>query len=283
MEFPCARNALLRRSWPTAEEKDMLRKVSLRVSSHDNMYVTGEAEHYLSAGLSAVRCITNVLDRLGIERSSIHSVLDLPCGGGRVLRFLRTVFPCGMFAACDTDVILLKFSGDVHAARMFHSHPDFTQVRIGSKFDLIWCGSLCTHINERRCIDLLRLFYDHLSPNGVCIFSTQGGTAISWLSNRAFGFGLSESARRLLGSQVVEPGFGYAYVDYEGQEYGISIIEYDKLIKMAGAVGEWSLAAYLESGWDDFQDVYAFTKRAVTTPHIVQKEPFLQPSKWWEK
>src|SRR5262245_4354904 len=91
-DFRSARTALLAGAGLRAAEKEMLRKVSLRISTADNMYVPGEALQYLNAGLSALRCITRILDHLRTDRSSIRSVLDLPSGGGRVLRFLQIVF-----------------------------------------------------------------------------------------------------------------------------------------------------------------------------------------------
>jgi len=281
-DFPSARTALLTRDWPSAAEKDMLRKVSLRVSTADNMYVPREARHYLAAGLSGLRCITRVLDHLRTDRASIRSVLDLPSGGGRILRFLQIAFPDASLVACDTDRALLEFCGKVFGARTVPSVPDFNQVRLPATFDLIWCGSLFTHIDETRCTDLLRLFYNHLSHEGVCIFSTAGTTAVSWLRNRAFSFGLSALAQQSLMSQVTDVGFGYGYVNYDRQNYGISFVEHDKMVELAGRAGKWSLAAFLESGWDDFQDVYAFTKRNVAPLNIPQR-PFHHPTGWWKK
>jgi hypothetical protein len=57
-DFPSARTSLLGRSELGAVEKEMLRKMSLRISIADDMYYSfGEnAEAYSSVGLSAMRC-----------------------------------------------------------------------------------------------------------------------------------------------------------------------------------------------------------------------------------
>jgi hypothetical protein len=38
----------------------LLAQISLKVDPHDAMYVAGGADHYLSVGLSATRCIREV-------------------------------------------------------------------------------------------------------------------------------------------------------------------------------------------------------------------------------
>jgi SAM-dependent methyltransferase len=278
-----ARAGLLACSGLRPVEKELIRKVSGRISMSDDMYIPGEAEHYLAAGLSALRCITRVLDHLKIDRASIRSVLDLPSGGGRVLRFLQIAFPHAALVACDTNLARVEFCRKAFGARTVPSVSDFKQLHLPGTFGLIWCGSLLTHIDETRCTELLRLFYNHLPPEGVCIFSTHGATAIDWLRRGEFTYGLSGLAQQSLLSQVTHSGFGY--VNYDGQnEYGISLVERDRMTTLAERVGKWSLAAILESGWDNFHDVYAFTKRSIGLPLRDDKNQLrLNPhTKWWE-
>jgi SAM-dependent methyltransferase len=261
-DFPSARTALLACPSLCAAEKEMLRKVSLRISMADDMYDLRHAQDYLRVGLSALWCITRVLDHLRTDRASIRSVLDLPSGGGRVLRFLQVAFPDAAHVACDTNEALVEFCAKAFGARAVHSVPDFNQLHLPGTFDLIWCGSLLTHIDETRCADLLRLFYNHLSPEGVCIFSTHGTTAVSLLRGGEATYGLSRLAQQLLLSQVTD--FGFGYVNYDGQsKYGISLVKHDRMVALAETVGKWFLAAFLESGWDNHHDVYAFTKRNI--------------------
>ena len=74
-------------------EKQLLSRVSLKLSSSDYDVQPGlAATSYLTAGLSASRSIQASLDAAG-KRISGGAVLDLPCGYGRVLRFLKAMFP----------------------------------------------------------------------------------------------------------------------------------------------------------------------------------------------
>src|SRR5690242_3904134 len=66
-------------------EIDLLSRVASRISPDDGMYA-GDGEHYFRVGLSAVECIDEALINARIE--SVRNILDMPCGFGRVLRFL---------------------------------------------------------------------------------------------------------------------------------------------------------------------------------------------------
>src|SRR5689334_1184134 len=71
---------------PTLTESDrkLLAQVSSRIYHNDGMYY-GDGAQYFHVGLSAMHCIDEAVNRAGLK--SINSILDLPCGGGRVLRF----------------------------------------------------------------------------------------------------------------------------------------------------------------------------------------------------
>ena len=263
-----ALTALLASPSLRSAEREMLRRISLRIAKADDMYVPGHARHYLGVGLSAMRCVTRVLDYLRTDRTSIRSVLDLPSGGGRVLRFLQIAFPDAALVACDNNEAAVEFCGKAFGGRAVRSLPDFNRLRLPGTFDLIWCGSLLTHIDETRSVDLLRLFFKHLHPEGVCLFSTHGTTSVEWLKSGVETYGVSCLAQQTLLSQLADVGFGY--VDYDGLiEYGISVVKRDRMVGLAERVGKWSLAAFLERGWDNHHDVYAFTKRNIA-PLIIE-------------
>jgi SAM-dependent methyltransferase len=263
-EMRSAQADLLGRPSLDAYEKEMLRAVSLKVSPADDMFEPGGADHYLSVGLSALRCINRVLAH---HNQTPGRVLDLPSGGGRVLRYLQAAFPNAEFVACDTSTELLQFCESKLHVTSQQSTASIDQLQLPSRFGLIWCGSLLTHLDEQRCLDLLRFFYNHLIPNGVCVLSSHGQTAIDRLRHNEFTYGLPVEARQSLLSQVKRDGFGYA--DYDGGAgYGVSIIERDRMIDLAEQVGDWSLSCFLESGWDNFHDIYAFTKRKNIAPLI---------------
>ena len=60
-----------------------------------------------------------------------------------------------------------------------YSQEDIRRVSLDQFFDLIWCGSLFTHLDRDRWPAFLGFFADHLSPGGVLVFTTHGGSRFS--------------------------------------------------------------------------------------------------------
>jgi SAM-dependent methyltransferase len=223
------------------------------------MYAISSHEEYLSAGVSAVRCIEHVLTQ-SAGHNDVRTILDFACGYGRVLRFLKARFPVADITASDIDPEALDFCRRAFSVKIFISSLDFTGISISDRFDLIWCGSLITHIDENAAACLLRFFHDHLSPGGVCIFTTHGNRAAESMKK----YGLSETAQRQVLSQFRENGYGYA--DYPGRHgIGISVVSHECMVAIARSAGEWNQTAFLDHGWDNLQDVYGF---AYLTPYL---------------
>jgi SAM-dependent methyltransferase len=237
-------------------EKALLDKVSLKIHGNDELYVPFRAEHYLSVGLSAIRCIEDVLNRSKGDRV-IRAILDFPCGYGRILRFLRVRFPDADITGAELDRAALDFCRRAFSARSLASDRDFTQLSLSDKFDLIWCGSLFTHIDEKAAIELLTFFQEHLTPAGICVFTTHGLTSVDRIQETKKTYGLAVKARQEVLSQFRENGYGYAnYPDQNG--YGISVVSHERMLALAESVGNWHEVVFAERAWDSHQDVYGF-------------------------
>ena len=79
-------------------ELALLAKVESRISQKDEMYA-GDGDHYFKVGVSAIDCLDEAQQQAG--RTTVKEILDLPCGYGRVLRFLAYRFPRARITACD--------------------------------------------------------------------------------------------------------------------------------------------------------------------------------------
>jgi SAM-dependent methyltransferase len=66
--------------------------------------------HYFYCGRSALGAIRLALAAAGT--SKVRSILDLPCGHGRVLRVLKAAFPEAELHACDLDRTGVDFLRD---------------------------------------------------------------------------------------------------------------------------------------------------------------------------
>ncbi|MBF6557139.1 MAG: class I SAM-dependent methyltransferase [Acidimicrobiales bacterium] len=230
--------------------------MELRLDSSDEMFVAGRAGHYLSVGLSAMRCLDASLENSDSIQGPAPSILDLPCGHGRVLRFMRARYPSANITVSDIDPTAMRFCQKTFKCQGVVSIPDFDNLELPGPFDLVWCGSLFTHLAEEDSKGLLRLLFRNLSSKGTCVITTHGQLTVDRITSGHDTYGLTQSAQKDTLSQVEETGYGYA--GYEaGGDYGISIVTHPRMLELVAETGTWHEAAFIDHGWDGHQDVYA--------------------------
>lgn len=117
-------------------------EVDMEVSDNDLM----NNQWYSDVGRSAVEVILAAIMSSYVH--TVDNVLDLPCGHGRVLRHLVKMFPNATIHACDLDTDGVEYCASRFGANPVVSVPELTEVDFGVKFDLIWVGSLFTHVSE---------------------------------------------------------------------------------------------------------------------------------------
>jgi SAM-dependent methyltransferase len=254
MDFRSAQRTLASDPDLSSQERSLLKQVSLHVHRNDEMYMPFDARHYLSTGLSAMRCIESALQK-AVGGQAVRSILDFPCGYGRVLRFLRARFPDAEITVSELDKAALAFCKESFYVKTVESTTDFSKLSVAGSFDLIWCGSLLTHVDENSAAELLKFFRDHLSPGGRVLFTTHGRHPVHSIRKTRRAYGLTDAARQDLLSQYDARGYGYA--DYPGRPgYGVSVASPDRMDSIARSVGPWKDVSFLERGWDNHQDVY---------------------------
>ena len=257
LDMLAAKNVLLELNKLSGTEKRILKMTSLTLASNDAMHVKSQSRHYLGVGLSAIRCINRIVQH---TRTDVGKILDLPCGHGRVLRFLRSSFTNAQITACEIDPDGVRFCEQTFAASGIISTHELRTLTFPNKFDLIWCGSLVTHLDRKHATELLQCFHRYLAPNGLCLFTTAvWGMAETGKEH----YGLSSDRQRKLLTELAETGYGYA--DYSVDGYGISVVSFECMTKIASDIGDWRLVAFMQRGWDDHQDVYGYFK-SVTEP-----------------
>src|SRR5262249_37176933 len=127
--------------------------VAQEIAPDDEMYYSGK-DWYFSVGVSALRC---VLHGLTISRvAQVSSILDLPCRHGRVARHLRAAFPRIPITFADVNRSGVDFCASRFDGVGVYSDPDLSRVDFPTRFDLIWVGSLFTHLDLYRTKSFLR-------------------------------------------------------------------------------------------------------------------------------
>jgi SAM-dependent methyltransferase len=146
-------------------------KVIRTVSPDDDMF-DRSLDEYIETGREALRLIS--LAALAVPKTGFQRILDLPCGYGRVLRVLRAAFPRSEITACDLDKRAVDFCAETFGAVTAYSDRDPSRIMLSGQFDLIWCGSLLTHLDVDHWTGFLDLFERVLAPYGVLALTTHG-------------------------------------------------------------------------------------------------------------
>jgi SAM-dependent methyltransferase len=225
----------------------------------DDMFVENR-DHYFSCGRDAVKKILGIHILNNIETPEV--ILDFACGYGRVTRYLRAAFPTAQITVSDLVPEAVDFGSTAFSATANYSIKDFNKINMQQKQNLIWSGSLMTHLDESKSKDLLNFFSKHLQPGGVAVFTTHGRYVAKRAHQDNRPYGIAKDTFIEL-SHKFENG-EFAYADYDNQQgYGISITPLKWLFENIAADTSIRLVGLIERGWDNHQDVVAIQKYSV--------------------
>jgi SAM-dependent methyltransferase len=228
------------------------------ISANDGMHVAGHESHYFSVGQSALECINCSLQAAPLPADNVHRILDLPCGHGRVLRYLRAAFPEAEIIACDLLRDGVDYCAMTFGAIPLYSVENSANIELErDAFDLIWVGSLLTHLDSDRWPGFLELFRRSLRPGGVLVFSTHGRSAY----DKAVRLGTKSHGLpywRHTAAKYAYERTGFGYSNYaNSSSYGLSLSSPARVFKLIERVSELRVVHFSERAWDKHQDVYA--------------------------
>jgi SAM-dependent methyltransferase len=227
------------------------------IAAADEMF-TGDREAYFSVGRSALHCINRSLMAAGIEPAGIRTILDLPCGHGRVLRHLREAFPNADITASDLRRDAVDYCLETFGARPLYSNVENIALATNS-FDLIWVGSLLTHLGADRWLDFLSLFQGALRLGGVLIFSAHGREVFRRTAEETLDYGVGGPSKAAILFGYERHGFGYA--NYASSKtYGHSLSRPDWVLKQIAKFPQLRVVHFAETAWDNHHDIYACRK-----------------------
>lgn len=256
---------LLSRVAPTLRSRS-LPGVPGRVHQHDLMLYDDSAEsvvNYMRAARSAVDNIERALGRCGRTFDTVASCLDFGCGHGRVLRLLARRVGASAITACDVDPEGVRFCVSEFGVRGLISSWQIEHIRFGS-YDLIWSGSVFTHLDADEGDLLLARLAESLVPGGVLVYSLHGELSLQGLGHLYGGIYAHEAAE--IRREVEESGLSFRAYDssfgsFEGK-YGMTWHSQKYVEKRASDVsgGRLMLLSWVPQGWDSHHDVVAFRK-----------------------
>ena len=224
--------------------------VSEVIHPNDSMYNVG-AGHYYIVGESAIDVILP-----GLILSSIHRVvrvLDLACGYGRVARHLRAAFPQCELLFCDLVHEGAKFCASTFGGTTIEANADLTKIALPRDLDIIWIGSLFTHVDRVRTANWLAFLADHLCEGGNIVATFHG-----YFSEKVTDFGERYDQAKL-SREFFATGYGYCCAD-ASQDYGVSLAKPSTILDIADSIPNTKVLAYTERGWANNHDVLTLNR-----------------------
>ncbi len=211
-----------------------------------------DGTHYARVGASALSAIERALGAAGRSFADVGSCLDMPCGYGRVLRLLAQEIAPERITACDINRQAIRFCAQEFGVTPLRSTPSLDRMRLG-RHDLIWCGSLVTHLDERRVGELLGSFADALEPGGLAIVTIHAEPP----ATGEFAPRRDEIARAL-------DEHGHLHIPYEAALFAYGHAwhtpEHIRRAFAAASGDSVRLVSHHPRGWDEHQDVLAFRR-----------------------
>jgi SAM-dependent methyltransferase len=227
------------------------------ISSNDQMFF-GNEDHYFGVGQSALDCINISLQATQKPTSDIKRILDLPCGHGRVLRYLKAAFPEAEITACDLMHDGVDFCASTFGAIPVYSHDDPTKIPLErNAFDLIWVGSLFTHFDADLWTKFLRVFCSFLSPGAILVFSTHGYEVYRKMVMDNLNYGIPSHEKATILYDYERDGFGYVRYPGLNSNYGLSLSSPHWVLTQIAKLSELRVVHFSEKAWDNHHDCFS--------------------------
>jgi SAM-dependent methyltransferase len=241
-----------------------------RTISPDDHMLTADLESYFRTAQSGIDCILASLAAAGKNTDDIRSVLDFGSGYGRVYRALAAAFPDAQRTACDLMEPAARFCAETFGGDWLKSDENLDNVALPRRYDLVWLGSVFTHLPSYRWVRLLNFLASATNANGIVVFTTHGWKAIGHLENftlKRNPYILDASRFEGMKDSLQFTGFDYIpnkpkVIDHQNargitvsqNEYGISFSEEWWVRTLIEKMPEWRLIRYAAPGWGGNHD-----------------------------
>jgi SAM-dependent methyltransferase len=243
--------------WPALAEMltESRRRMSTTVAAWDANF-HGNRDSYLDAGQSALWNIARAL--AGAGTAVPETILDLPCGTGRVTRALRAAWPEAQLVAADVSDPAINFCAANFGAEPWRLE---SYMRIGAvphrdRYDLIWCSALLSQVIPvwvDRCMSSLLAM---LRPNGVLVAAYHGRDSANRFRSSA------DPGLRGLAESLARSGNGFHARD-DGSGLGVAVLSPHWLVAKITPHRGAMLLSLTERGWLDHLDVVAVMRKDI--------------------
>jgi SAM-dependent methyltransferase len=232
------------------------RAVSEAISPEDWIHSRGPDKYY-ATGRTTIRRVR--LAQLQTRKAEVRRILDFGSGYGRILRQFKAAFPQARLAACDIQRDAVDFCAETFGAEPIYAADDPGETELEGDFDLIWVGSLFTHLAAPRWQSLLDLLEGALERDGLLLFTTQGRFIRDRIAERTWrdaydqpiwvNWGVTEQQLDEVVSSYDREGFGYLEWSALDRQYGTSIATPGWVLGQLQTRPGFEIVSYWERGW----------------------------------
>lgn len=238
---------------PALEDMDFVKEIA------KNDWMAGSSpEWYFNRGYDAFSTIIRECQRARIKQPK--RLLDFGCGHGCIARLLKAHFSEAIIVGQDVNPEWLAWCEEKLAIETVLSEDRIIDVKLPqNNYDIIWAGSVFSHIPEYAAIHLLSEMLNALTEDGILVFSTAGQIMRNGYEAGKIRF-LDDSDIVRMNEEFDEGKYAFSvYNTGNYKEWGHSLFSYRWLFKQSQKQG-WHIAGFSEGGWGMVQDIYAMRK-----------------------
>ena len=232
---------------------ETVRQVSRVASRLDGMMKKDNPSHYVAVGISALAAMHQAVPRI-FEEGQPKRILDFGCGFGRVARFLAAQWPKADLMVCDVDFSGVAFCAAHLGLPSFRIDTDPSVNRLGAGYDLIWVGSVITHLDAEPIRKHIETLGRALAPGGYLCATSHGDFPAGRFKQGDPAYGIPPEAARRMAESYEMTGFGYA--DYpKTPGYGVSLTSASWLESTCREFSALEWVGHWPNIWDNHQDL----------------------------
>lgn len=240
--------------------------------------VTASEEAYFKTTESGFAAIKEGLDAAGKSKDDVGAVLDFGCGYGRIYRIIAAAFPNARLTACDLMGDAVEFCANTFGGTAIKSTEDVGDLVLPDKYDLIWVGSVFTHIPEPAWTDFLDMFAKYSNPGCALVFTSHGVRSLEVLESHTLKrnpYLIPEQEFARMKQEFDGVGFSFSAlapgnyratlergIDVSDGSYGFSCATREWIESFSKKDNNWTLSGYAPAGWGNNHDVVTLTRNA---------------------
>jgi SAM-dependent methyltransferase len=250
-------------------------RIDETISPEDHM-MTADQGSYLRTSRSGLDAVLTGLTAAGREPRHIATVLDFGSGYGRVYRALAAAFPDARLTACDLMEPAARFCAETFGGAWVKSKEDLDGVELPDSYDLVWLGSVFTHLPVHRWRALLDFLARVTTPGGIVVFTTHGERAIQHIENvllKRNPYAIDQDGFAAMKESLDDVGFDFIAnkpaavrhqqnlgISITQDEYGFSFSTEWWVRRLFAERSDFDLVNYAASGWGGNHDAVTIKK-----------------------